>query len=120
MFFEDALTTEAIVGAGEKACRQKQEADRLLPMRGELRELLPEALLELLEIGCLSSKGGVMDLAHNGGPLDVMLREVAVDPLVGIEVKGLADELLGQALGVRELGRRSAPSERPESSIRRR
>jgi hypothetical protein len=47
------------------------------------QELLPEVLLDLPKVGCLSGEGGAMHLTEGGEPFAVVAAEIAVDSLVG-------------------------------------
>jgi len=64
---------------------------------------LPEALLDLPEVGRLADAGGPMHLAEGWKPLAIMLPEVAKDSLVGVHAEELSDELDGDDLRVGEL-----------------
>src|ERR671920_2505081 len=83
----------AVVGTGEEASRQGQRvADGEASMdRSGREELLPEALFELPEVGCLPSESGAMYLAEGGGPFAVAPPEKAVDGLIGVYAEELAD-----------------------------
>jgi hypothetical protein len=85
---EGGLPPEAFaaVGAGEQASRQGHRVAKREGgvVRGPSEELLPEALLDLPEVGRLPSEGGAMDLAERGEPLGVVPPEVAADGLVGV------------------------------------
>ena len=54
-------------------------------MRSEREELLPEALLDLPEVGGLTGEGGAMNGAEGGEPVGVVPAEEEVDALVGVE-----------------------------------
>src|SRR5215211_4256089 len=77
------------------------------------QELLPEALLDLPQIGGLPSEGGPMDLAERGEPSSVVPLEEEADALVGVEPEELSDDLDGQDLCVAELGGRPALADAP-------
>ncbi len=66
----------------------------------ERNELLPEALLDLPEVGSLAAEGGPMYLAEGGEPFSMMMAKEEVDALVGVESQELADDLYGEHLGV--------------------
>jgi len=68
---------------------------------GQLEELLPEALLYLLEVGALTGEGGAVHLAKGLEPLGVISEEM--DTLVGVEAKELAYDLYGEYLRIRKL-----------------
>jgi hypothetical protein len=76
--------------------------------RSGREELLPEALFEFPEVGCLPSESGAMYLAEGGGPFAVAPPEKAVDGLIGVYAEELADDLHSEDLRVGELGRRAA------------
>jgi hypothetical protein len=82
-------------------------------VRGERKELLPEALLDLPEVGRLATEGGPMHLTEGGEPFAVVTAEEEADALVGIEPQELADDLDGKDLCIRELGCGSAASDAP-------
>ena len=67
-------------------------------MRSEAEELLPEALFDLPEVGCLPGEGGTMYLAEDGEPFTIVKAEVAEDRLVGVEPQELAYDLNGEDL----------------------
>ena len=73
-------------------------------MRSLGQELLPNALLNLPEVGRLAGEGSAVDFAKSGEPLTMMLPEVPKDRLVGVEPQKLTDDLDGKDLSVRELG----------------
>jgi hypothetical protein len=77
-------------------------------VRSERREGLPEALLGLPEVGCLAAESGPVDFAESGEPFTIMVPEVAVEALVGIDAQKLAYDLDAQNLGVGKLRGRSA------------
>ncbi len=74
-------------------------------MRSPREELLPNALLDLPEVGCLAGEGGAVDFAQGGEPIAVMPSEVTKDCLVGgVHAEELSEELDGDDLRVGELG----------------
>jgi hypothetical protein len=84
---QSRLATEAFapVGAGEEARGQghrvHERESRIVG--GEREELLPEALLGLPEVGCLSREGGPMHLVAQGRePSAVVTAKEEVDVLV--------------------------------------
>jgi hypothetical protein len=77
-------------------------------MRSRREGLLPNAFLDLPEVGALSDEGGAVDFVQGREPLAVMLPEVAKDRLVGVHAEELSDELDGDGLRVGKLGGRSA------------
>jgi len=101
---EGGLSTEApaTVGASEQASRQGESvADgEGRVVRNEREELLPEALLDLPEVGRLARKGGPMHLAEGGEPFAVVAAKEEVDSLVGVDAKELADDLDSEDFGV--------------------
>ena len=116
VFAESCLAAKAFapVGAGEEAYRQghrvHQREGRLVG--GEREELLPEALLELPEVGRLPRESGPpMHLAEGGEPFAVVAAKEEVDVLVGVETKELSDDLDGEDLRVGELGGGSTASD---------
>jgi hypothetical protein len=76
----------------------------------EGEELLPEALLDLSEVGRQPSEGGSVHFAEGGEPLCIVPSEVVVDGFVGVHAEELSDYLDGEDLGVGELGRSLRPS----------
>jgi hypothetical protein len=64
------------------------------------KKLLPEAFLDLPEVGRLPSEGGAMDEAQCRKPLAVVPSEVAVECLVGVQTEELSDDLDGEDLRV--------------------
>jgi hypothetical protein len=79
----------------------------------ERKELLPEALFNLPEVGSLAAEGGPMYLAEGGEPFLIVTTKEEVDALVGVEPQELADDLYGEHFGVGELGCGSAASDAP-------
>lgn len=85
---ESGLPTEAraAVGTSEQASWQGHRvADGeggIMGSKGE--KLLPEALLELPEVGRLAGKGRPMHLAEDGEPFSIVTTEEEVDRLVGV------------------------------------
>jgi len=77
-------------------------------VRSRREELLPNALLDLPEVGALSGEGGAVDFVQGGEPLAVMLPEVPKDRLVGVHAQELSNDLDGDGLRVRKLRRRAA------------
>src|SRR5215207_3049619 len=108
-----SLEALAAVGASEEARRQGHRIDESKGrvVRCECKEILPEALLDLPEVGRLAAESGPMHLAKGGKPLCVVTAEEEVDVLVGVYPKELSNDLDGKHLGVGELGCGSAPSE---------
>jgi hypothetical protein len=74
----------AAVGASEQARwqwhRVHEGEGRVVGSEGE--EILPEALLELPEVGGLTGEGGAVDLAEGRKPLGVVASEEEEDGLV--------------------------------------
>ena len=105
-----SFKTPATVGAGKQACRQGHRvADgEASIVRDFGQELLPEVLLDLPEVGCLSGEGGAMHLAEGGEPFAVVAAEIAVDSLVGVEPQELAYGLDSDDFGVGERRGRAA------------
>jgi len=103
----------AAVGAGEEARWKGHRVDKSEGgvVGRERKELLPEALLGLPEVGRLPDEGGPVYLAEDGEPLGVMPAEEEVDVLVGVHPEELSDELNSEHLSIRELGGGSAASE---------
>jgi len=91
---EDRFTAEstAAVGAGKQASRQGQRVHqregRIVGSEGE--EFLPEALLDLPEVGGLTGEGGAVDLPEGREPFSVVAAEEEVDALVSVYAEELA------------------------------
>jgi hypothetical protein len=114
---ESGLSAEstAAVSACEQARRQGHrvaDGERGV-MGGERKELLPEALFDLPEVGSLAAECGPMYLTEGGEPFSIVTTKEEVDGLVGIEPQELADDLYGEHFGVGELGGGSAASDAP-------
>ena len=109
---ESGLPAEApaAVSASEEARRQGHRVAQGEGgiVGGERKKLLPEALLDLPKVGCLSEEGGPMDLVEGGEPPSVVPAEEEVDALVGVYAEELSDYLEGENLRVRKLWRRAA------------
>src|SRR5215207_1470936 len=107
VFAEGRITAEATasVGAGKQASRQGHRvADGKSRVMGcKRKELLPETLLDLPEIGRLPSEGGPMYLTEGREPCSVVPSEKEVDVLVGVESQELTDDLHCEYLRVGEL-----------------
>jgi hypothetical protein len=105
----------AAVGTSEQASRQGQGvADgKRRVVRSESEKLLPEALLDLPEVGGLPSEGGAVDLVEGREPLCVVPPEEEVDALVGVYAEELAYDLDGENFRVGELGLGSTASDAP-------
>ena len=112
VFAEGGFAAKAFapVGAGEEARWQRHRVDegKGRVMRGEEEQFLPEALLNLPEVGRLPGEGGSMYLAKGGKLSVVMSAEEEVYVLIGVDAEVLADDLDGEYLGIGELGERSS------------
>ena len=64
---------------------------------------MPEALLDLPDVGHLAAEGGPMHLVEGRERLVIMLPEVARDSLVGVQADELSFDLDGDDLGVEVL-----------------
>lgn len=64
---------------------------------------MPEALLDLPEVGHLAAEGGPMHLAEGREPLVIMHPELAKVSLVGVQADELSFDLDGEDLGVEVL-----------------
>lgn len=105
---ESGLSAEApaAVGAGEEASWQRE---RIRQGEGEVvgsvgQQLLPEALFDLPQVGCLAGEGDAVDFTQSGEPLAVMTPEVAKDRLIGVHAEELTDDLDGENLSIRKFG----------------
>ena len=100
----------AAVSTGKQARRQGQRVHqserRIVGSEGE--KLLPEAFLELPEVGRLPREGCQMDLIEGRKLFAIMPLEEEVDTLGGVEPQELAYDLDGENLGVGELWGRAA------------
>ena len=110
-----SLEARATVGSGEQASWQRHRvADgEGGVVRSEDEELLPEALLDLPEVGTLSEEGGAVEFAYSGEPLAIMTPEVTKDRLVGAQTQELTDDLDGEDFCVGKFGQGSTCSKGP-------
>lgn len=92
----------AAVGASKAASRHRHRVadgeSRVVRSEGE--DLLPEALLDLPEVGSLPSESGAMHSAEGGEPFVVVSSEEEVDAFVGVYAEELADHFDGKYLRV--------------------
>src|SRR5215208_3556337 len=104
---ESRLSAEAFapVGAGEEARGKGHRVDESegRVVGDEEKQFLPEALLNLPEVGRLPGEGGPMDLTKGGEPLAIVPLEEEVDTRVGVHPEELSDDLDGEYLDVGEL-----------------
>jgi hypothetical protein len=118
IFAESGFSFEAAaaVGAGEQACWQGHRVYQRESgvVRGKEEQFLPEMLLDLPEVGCLTGEGGAVDIAESGEPLGVVAPKEEMDALVGVYAEELADHFYGEDLRVGELGGGSAASDAPK------
>jgi hypothetical protein len=83
----------------------------------EDEEFLPDALLDLPEVGGLTGEGGRMHFAEGGEPLRVVRAEEEVDVLVGVYAEELSYDLDGEDLRVGELGGRATLTDTPSFEL---
>jgi hypothetical protein len=96
------LKARAAIGAGKQASWQ---GHRIADGEGRVvgckrKELLPEELFDLPEVGRLPGEGGAMNLTECRKPLAVVMPEVAEDSLIGVEPQELADKFDSEDLSV--------------------
>src|SRR5829696_629383 len=112
VFAEGGLPAEATaaVGAGEQARWQGERVGQ---------ELLPEALLDLPEVGCLARESGAVYPPQVREEVSVVAPEVGKKLRIFVEPQELADNLDGDDLRVKELrGGSARPRRRPSSAMR--
>jgi hypothetical protein len=110
-----AAETPAAISAGKQACRQGHRiADGEGGVVGGVgRELLPEAFLNLPEVGRLPGEGGAMHPQQVREEVGVVAPEVRQELRVFIESQELADDLDGEYFRVGERWGGSAASDAP-------
>jgi hypothetical protein len=80
------------------------------------QELLPEALLNLPEVGRLPGEGGAMHPQEVREVVGVVAPEIRKELRIFVESQKFADDLYGEHFRVGECGGGSALSETPEAS----
>jgi len=123
VFAEGGLPAEATaaVGAGEQA---RWQGERVCQGEGGVvgsvgQELLPEALLDLPEVGCLARESGAVYPPQVREEVSVVAPEVGKKLRIFVEPQELADNLDGDDLRVKELrGGSARPRRRPSSAMR--
>jgi len=107
IFAESGFSSKAAtaVGPSEKARWQRHRVNECEGgvVRGEEEQILPEALLELPEVGCLPGEDGSMYLAEGRKPFSVVTAEEEVDSLVSVDAEELSNHFDSEDLRVGEL-----------------
>jgi hypothetical protein len=116
---ESSLPFEALaaMGSGEGARWQGHrvaDGKRGVVVRSELKELLPEELLGLPEVGCLPAEGGAMHASEVREEVGIVAPEVGKEFCVLVYPQKLAYDLDGEHFGVAQRWGRSATSETSE------
>ena len=110
-----ATKTPTAISAGEQTRRQGHRvADGEGRIVGSIgQELLPEAFLDLPEVGCLPGEGGAMDASEVREVVGVVAPEVREEFRIFVESQELTDELDGEHFRVGESWGGSAASDAP-------
>ncbi len=113
-----SLKTPAAVGTSEQAHRQRQRVTKREGgiMRDLGQELLPEALLDLPEVGRLPGQGGAIYPHQVREEVNVVAPEVGEELRILVESQELTDDLYGEHFGVAQRWGGSTLSEAPEVS----
>ena len=113
-----SLKTPTAVGSGEQTRRQGHRVDEGEGgvVRSASHKLLPKALFDLPQVGCLAAEGGAVHPQEVREEVGVVAPEVRKELCILVYPQELTDNLDSDDLGVEERGSGSACSEASEVS----